>query len=109
MRDEINLDSIWNRFSSNDNERIDVNNLFNEQYETDVPGLFSDSTYKKGTENFPCFNVSKDKFFGNMEQFRKRISLDGKAADYLRATRYNKPFYIRFTDENNKVYVRKIK
>lgn len=109
MYDEVNLDNQWNRFSSNDNERIDIKNLFNESIETDVPGLFSDSIYRKGTESFPCFDVSKNKFFGNMEQFRKRISLDGKAAEYLRATRYSKPFYIRYTDENNKVYVRKIK
>lgn len=109
MYDEINLDSQWNRFSSNDNERIDMRNLFNEQLETDVPGLFSDDVYKKGTESFPCFDVSKGSFFNNMEQFRKRIRLDGKAAEYLRATRYNKPFYIKYKDESNRTYIRKIK
>ena len=106
---DSNWDSQWNRFSSNDNERIDINNLVNEQFETDVPGLYADAIYKKGTESFPCFDVTRNNFFNNMEQFRRRIRLDGKSQQYMQNTRYNKPFYIRFTDENNKVYVRKIK
>lgn len=106
---DTNWDSQWNRFSSNDNERIDLHNLINEEFDTDVPGLKADAVYKKGSESFPCFDVSKGSFFNNMEQFRKRIRLDGKAAQYMQSTRYNKPFYIRYTDENNKTYIRKIK
>lgn len=106
---DTNWDSQWNRFSSNDNERIDLHNLVNEEFETDVAGLTADAVYKKGSEEFPCFDVSKNSFFNNMEQFRKRIRLDGRAAEYMKNTRYNKPFYIRYTDENNKTYIRKIK
>ena len=104
-----NSDSVWNRFSSVDNERIDHNNFFNESIETDVPGITSDGVYKRGTDSFPVFTVTSKEFNANMESYRKRVRLDGKAGEYLRSTRYNKPFYIQYTDESNKTYIRKIK
>ena len=103
-------DSPWNRFSSMDNERICFDNLISEEYETDVPGLKSDAIYQKGVEKYPVFDVPQNEFTNNMEEFRSRMRFSGKAGEYLRGTRYKRPFYIRYIDESAcKVYVRKVK
>ena len=107
---ELIDDSPWNRFSSMDNERICFENLVLEEYETDVPGLKSDAVYQKGMEKFPVFDVSKNEFRSNMEEFRSRMRFSGKAGEYLRCTRYKRPFYIRYKDEDEgKAYIRKVK
>lgn len=107
---EENYDSPWSRSSGIDNERVLAENYFNEVFETDVPGLYSDGTYKKGIDSYPVFNVNNKEFSSNMEEFRKRMRFTGKAAEYLRNTRYTKSFYIRYVDEQtNKAYLRKVK
>jgi hypothetical protein len=75
--------------------------------ETDVSGVFAD-----GTKNdCPIFSVSKDEFYSNMKNDRKRMRFQTEpAAQYLRGTRYNKPFYIQYKDDSTgEHYLRKVK
>ena len=93
------------------NERIDPNAIRNQKMETDVFGLTTDDVYIKGSVKFPIFDVNKDEFFKNMEGQRSRLRFnsEGKVAKYMRMSRYSQPFYIRFTDENGKQFLRKVK
>lgn len=97
-----------NEFGS---DRIDPKMVRKEKAETDVFGLTSDDVYVKGSVKFPIFDVTKDEFFKNMEGQRSRLRFnsEGKAAKYMRMSRYSSPFYIRFTDENGKQFLRKVK
>ncbi len=75
--------------------------------ETDVNGVFAD-----GKKNeFPIFSVSKDDFYNNMKSDRKRMRFSTEhAANYLRGTRYNKPFYIQYkNDDTGENFLRKVK
>lgn len=92
-----------------DNERINFECVFEQALNTDVSGVTSDGTYKRGLDEFPIFNVNYQEFNANMESHRQRLRFSGKAGQYLRETRYKRPFYIRHTDESGKVYIRKIK
>lgn len=92
-----------------DNESISLANVSEEILETDVIGVNSDGTYCKGIDKFPIFDVPAKEFHANMEDYRTRLRLSGKAGEYLRNTRYKKPFYIRTVDANNKTYIRKVK
>jgi len=71
---------------------------------TDVEGIFADA--EKG--GVPVFNVSKKEFFDNMKMDRKRLRFkkDSVVSKYMRNTRYNRPFYVRNTEDG---YLRKIK
>lgn len=72
--------------------------------ETDVDGVFADA--EKG--GVPVFDVSKDEFFNNMKMDRKRLRFkkDSVISKYMRNTKYNRPFYVRNTEDG---YLRKIK
>ena len=80
-------------------------------YDTDVPDLKADDVVRQGKDEFPCFDVEKDEFYQNMQDGRRRLRFKSgsKAQQYMQNTRYNRPFYVRTTDENGKKYVRKIK
>lgn len=79
-------------------------------YNTDVDGITADDVVKQGKDEFPCFDVSKEEFYQNMQDGRKRIRFKTeKAAKYMQGTKYNRPFFVRHTDEAGKKYVRKIK
>ena len=71
---------------------------------TDVDNVFADGE-KNG---IPVFNVSKDEFNQNMSYGRKRLRFKQgtSAAEYMKATKYNKKFFIRNTDDD---FVRIIK
>lgn len=73
--------------------------------ETDVPDVKADGLAKDG---LPIFSVSTDEFYKNMrvERNRLRFSSDSSATQYMRKTRYKRPFWIR--DEEGG-YMRKVK
>lgn len=72
--------------------------------ETDVAGVFADGE----KEGMPVFNVSKDEFYQNMNYGRKRIRFNKGTStqQYMRNTKYNRPFWIK---DNLDGYIRKIK
>jgi hypothetical protein len=64
-----------------------------------------------GTESLPVFNVTKDEFYQNMRNGRKRLRFKSgtNAQQYMSKTKYRRPFYISYTDSDGKIYNRKIK
>lgn len=93
--DQINFQSTQNVDSS------DVGKV-----ETDVSGVFADG--KK--DGLPVFNVSKEDFYNNMRMDRKRMRFKtDTVSQYLRGTRYNRPFYIEYKGDKGEHYLRKIK
>lgn len=80
-------------------------------YETDVDGVRSDDIVKQGKDGFPCFDVDQNEFYQNMQDGRRRLRFKSgsNAQQYMQKTKYNRPFYVRHTDDNGKKYVRKIK
>lgn len=70
---------------------------------TDVDGVFADGT--KG--DAPVFDVTPEEFMNNMKMDRRRLRFKNgsKAAEYMRQTRYNRPFWIRNSKDG---YMRKI-
>jgi len=79
---------------------------------TDVKEVFADDVVKVGNNEFPVFNCSKDEFFNNMVNNRKRLRFKSgsKVQQYMRGTKYkNRDFYISYTDDSGKTYRRKIK
>lgn len=80
-------------------------------YETDVKDCFAPDVVKQGTDEFPCFDVSSDEFYQNMEGGRRRIRFkkDTPVQKYMSGTKYNRSFFIRTTDSNGKQFVRKVK
>ena len=65
---------------------------------TDADGVFADGE-KNG---MPVFDVSREEFNQNMNYGRKRLRFKSgtSAAEYMRATKYNKKFFIRNKDDN---------
>ena len=76
--------------------------------ETDVLDVRAD-----GERNgMPVFKVTRDKFYQNMTFGRKRLRFDSgsKVQEYMQKTKYNRPFWISYTDDKDgKEYVRKVK
>lgn len=109
------MDFSGNEFNRNtlgggvDNERIVPGNVLDKQIETDVKDCCSDAVYKRGIDEFPVFDVSKEEFFGNMEAQRTRQRFTGKASQFNQGSRFKRPFYVRHTDEDGKTYVRRVK
>lgn len=81
------------------------------QYATDVPDVKCDDQVRIGSEKFPCFDVTQDEFYQNMQDGRRRLrfSKGSNCQKYMQGTKYNRPFFIRHTDTKGKTYVRKIK
>ena len=80
-------------------------------YETDVTDCRSDDVVKQGKDDFPCFDVDSSEFHQNMQDGRRRLRFKSgtPAQKYMSGTKYNRPFFIRTTDDKGKKYVRKIK
>ena len=74
---------------------------------TDVEGIFADAEKNQ----LPVFDIAHDDFYANMKADRKRVRFKGDtaASQYLRGTKYNKPFYLRTTDSNGQQLLRKVK
>ena len=73
-------------------------------FETDVDGVKA-----QGMKNgLPVFDVEEDEFYNNMKADRKRLRFKSEApvSQYLRQTRYNKPFFIKTPDNK---FMRKVK
>lgn len=70
---------------------------------TDVEDVYADGT--KG--DIPVFDVTPDEFNNNMKTTRRRLRFKkgSKAAEYMRKTQYNRPFWIRNSKDG---YLRKI-
>jgi len=92
-------------------EMISTGNITDEKIQTDVVGVESDGTSVYGLDKYPLFDVNKDDFFRNMgvDRRRLRFASGSKAQQYHAQSRYNRPFYIRWTDDNGNAYKRKIK
>lgn len=74
--------------------------------ETEVSGVFADG--KK--DEFPVFTVSSEDFYNNMKADRKRLRFStDSVSQYLRGSKYNRPFYIQFKGENGENFLRKVK
>jgi hypothetical protein len=83
-----------------DEEQVDLS--------TGIEGLEADDKYK-GT---PVFDVSNEDFFKNLRADRKRVRFTSsdKPKNFMQGTKYNQPFYIRYTDKNSgKPYLSKVK
>jgi len=80
-------------------------------YQTDVEGVIAQSSIKYGKDEFPCFDVSKNNFFQNMQGGRKRMRFESGsgAQKYMQGSKYARKFYIKYTDDNGKSMVRSIK
>ena len=74
---------------------------------TGIDGLDADDTYKGSV----VFDVSNKEFFANLRKDRNRMRFTSdKPKQFMQATKYRKPFLIRYTDMNNgKQYLSKIK
>lgn len=81
------------------------------KFDTDVPDVKADSQVNVGTETYPVFDVSDAEFHQNMMWGRKRVRFNNEtpAANYMKGSRYNRPFYIRNTDAQGNKYTRRIK
>jgi hypothetical protein len=75
--------------------------------ETDVADVRADGE----REGKPVFNVDHGEFYQNMEYGRKRLRFKSGSniQQYMQQTRYNKPFFIQYKDENGKEYIRRVK
>lgn len=80
-------------------------------YDTDVADCKANDVVRYGKDSFPCFDVSQGEFYQNMQSGRQRLRFQqgSMAQKYMQGTKYNRPFYVRHTDENGKQLVRKIK
>lgn len=81
------------------------------EFRTDVEGLTADGVVKKGTDEFPIFDIDQKHFMQNMDAGRRRIRMPAgsKAQQYMQQSRYNRDFYVRYKDDNGKEFVRKVK
>ena len=82
----------------------------NDGFDTDVEGVKANDMVKHGNVEFPCFSVSKQEFFNNMTQNRKktRFKSGSSVQQYMQKTRYKNPFFIEY-EENGKKFRRKVK
>jgi hypothetical protein len=80
-------------------------------FNTDVDGVSCDNEIKQGNVSFPCFNVDKHDFFNNMKSNRRRLRFKSgsNVQQYHSQTKYQRPFYISYTDSKGKTFQRKIK
>jgi|SRR6056297_234298 len=92
----------------NDGEKTQSND---DGFKTDVDGVVAPESIKRGKDEFPCFNVTNKEFFQNMEGGRKRLRFKSgsDAQKYMQGTKYQRKFYIKYTDDNGKSMLRSIK
>lgn len=73
---------------------------------TDVENVYADGT----KDNLPVFNIDHNDFMNTLRAERKRLRFksDTAASQYLRGTKYARPFYLQSTDAEGKRYLRKV-
>lgn len=72
-----------------------------------VEGVEVDGWYK----NTPVFDVNKEDFFKNMrlDRNKTRFANQSKPSQFMKGTKYRKPFYVRYKDSNGTPYLNKFK
>jgi hypothetical protein len=82
-----------------------------EIFQTDVENVCADGYIQQGTNKFPKFKVTRDEFWQNQMDGRKRLRFRSgtPAQQYLSGTKYRIPFYISYQEEDGKIYTRKVK
>lgn len=80
-------------------------------FATDVEGVNANSEVKQGNVSFPCFDVTKGEFYQNMQAGRRRLRFKSgtDAQQYHSKSKYQRPFYVSYTDSKGKTFQRKIK
>ena len=75
--------------------------------QTDVEGIYADGQ----KNNLPVFDIGHDDFYNNMKADRRRVRFKAEtaASQYLRGTKYNRPFYLRTSSPDGTVLLRKVK
>lgn len=83
----------------------------NDGIPTDVKDVFADGIEKNGHNEFPVFKCSKNEFYSNMTDNRKKMRFKSGSTiqQYMQKTRYKRAFFISYTDDNGKTYKRRIK
>jgi len=78
---------------------------------TDVEGVFATSIVKQGHNEFPVFKCNKNDFYNNMTDNRKKMRFQSGSVvqQYMQKTKYNKPFFISYTDNDGRTYKRRVK
>ena len=101
-------DSIENPIK-NDGENF-IDKKEEEILTTDVEGVNADSFVQKGKDQFPCFDVDKHAFYQNMNSGRRRIRFKNgsNAQQYMSKSKYQRKFYIKYTDGNGDSMMRPI-
>ena len=76
-------------------------------FATDVDGVMANGE----REGKPVFDVEHGEFYQNMEFGRKRLRFKSGSniQQYMQGTKYKNPFFIRYTDDNGKQYIRRVK
>ena len=76
-------------------------------FATDVDGVMANGE----REGKPVFDVDYGEFYQNMEFGRQRLRFKSGSniQQYMQGTRYKNPFFIRYTDDNGKQYIRRVK
>jgi hypothetical protein len=94
-----------------DDIKLDGDQIKNDGFKTDVENIIAPESIKRGKDEFPCFHVSNKEFFQNMQGGRKRIRFSNgtDAQKYMQNTKYQRKFYIKYTDNNGKSLIRSIK
>jgi hypothetical protein len=90
------------------NETTTVSDAPEEMFiDSGVEGLSADGVYK----DKPVFDVSPETFFKNMkmERNRTRFPNKSKASQFMKSTKYRKPFYMRSQDNKGNDIVKQIK
>jgi len=80
-------------------------------FQTDVTDVTSQSSIKRGKDEFPCFDVSQKEFYQNMQGGRRRIRFnrDTPQQKYFQGSQYQRKFFIKYTDDKGQALVRSIK
>ena len=78
---------------------------------TDVKGVYADSMVKQGHNEFPVFKCNRNDFYNNMTDNRKKMRFQSGSdiQQYMQKTKYNKPFFVSYTDSSGKTFKRRVK
>jgi hypothetical protein len=92
-------------------EQIAQQDLAVSEPEGGVPTDVEDVMANGEREGKPVFDVEHGEFYQNMEFGRRRLRFKSGSniQQYMQRTRYNKPFFIRYKDEDGKEYIRRVK
>jgi len=89
-----------NEEENNGEEKSDV-------IDSGVENVSADDTYK----GCPVFDVNSTEFFNNMRKDRNRMrfSNNSKPSQFMKGSKYRKPFYMAYKDKNGEKFLSKVK